>query len=464
MCKDDIKILVWGFVMVTFIAVSACSGEGGGSIGTPPGDTASDEGSADIPIADVSSDIVADAVADVAADVADAGGSGGPCGSYVETIQPIFDTKCIFCHGASGGLSLAPEDALGQMVGVDNVAGTMPRVDPGNPDNSYLVLKVEGHPDAGTPMPIGTTGLDAPLAAHIRAWVEAGAPDGEYGTCGEDTGSSDVVDDIVDPIEDPGVVEEDVAITDAGEPSGNCSSFETTIQPIFTNNGCTTTYCHGGSTNPDLRPGMSLASIISAESMYGGGLLLVLPDDPDNSFLLEKVESSSPSHGNQMPLGGSPLSQEDLDALRHWITIGAPNIPYDCVEEDAGSVDDTSLPVDEGTDEGSTEDVVVEPVPSWATDIDPIMQAKCGGCHTANPNCSGGACFLDSYEDTQLASNTCMGEGNDNAPMYLCMWLRVQSGSMPLGGGCGFEPGGASCLTAEELTLLEDWANGGGPE
>ena len=359
-----------------------------------------------------------------------------------------------------GGLSLAAEDALDQLIGVDNVAGTMPRVDPGNPDNSYLVLKVEGDPSAGTPMPIGSPGLDAPLAAHIRAWVEAGAPDGAYGVCGEDTGGSDVVEDVVDVVEDPGAPTDegsDTVSTDEGGGNQNCSSFAETVHPVLEAGGCTTTYCHGGSTAPDLRLENALVSLIGADSMYGNGLKLVVPDSPEGSFLIEKLEGSPPSFGSKMPLGGS-IAQSEIDVIRHWISVGAPSIPYDCVEVDAGVGEDTSEPIDEGSDEGSLEeDVTVEPPPSWATDIAPIMTAKCTPCHTG-PTCSGGTCFVDSHDDTQTSSNSCVG------PMYFCMWMRSESGSMPLGAGCGLDPTGENCLTAEELELLEAWSNAGGPE
>jgi hypothetical protein len=461
MVQGGYKSLVWMLVFLAIACFTACSGEGGGTIGTPPG---SDTGEADTGSTDVTVDVAADVAADVqedgaSADTVDAGGPGGPCGTYAETIQPIFDT-CVGCHGSLGGLTLTADVALDQLVGVDSVGSSMPRVDPGNPDNSSLVLKVEGDPSVGSPMPLGSpTGLDPALAAHIRAWVEAGAPDGEYGVCGEDTGAPDVIEDVVDVVDDPGVIEPDVAVTDSGGGNLNCSSFEATIYPIFESKGCTSGYCHGvGTTPPNLNPDQAFWALVGADSMYSDGLKLVVPDSPDTSFLVEKLESGSPAFGGQMPLGGNWLAQTELDLIRYWISIGAPSAPYDCVEVDEGGGEDTSEPADVGSDEGSAEDIPVGPPPSWAADIAPIMSAKCTPCHTANPNCSGGTCFVDSYADTQTDSNSCVG------PMSLCMWMRSDTGSMPLGGGCGLEPTGPNCLTAEELGLLEAWANAGGPE
>jgi len=54
------------------------------------------------------------------------------------------------------------------------------RVDPGRPDSSYLVLKLEGLAGAvggiGTQMPLGGQLTRAQIDS-VRAWVAAGAPD-----------------------------------------------------------------------------------------------------------------------------------------------------------------------------------------------------------------------------------------------------------------------------------------------
>jgi hypothetical protein len=47
----------------------------------------------------------------------------------------------------------------------------------GNPDNSYLVRKLEGTAGiTGSRMPLGGPPLDAALIANVRAWITAGAP------------------------------------------------------------------------------------------------------------------------------------------------------------------------------------------------------------------------------------------------------------------------------------------------
>jgi hypothetical protein len=80
-------------------------------------------------------------------------------------------------------LSLLPSEAHLNLVGVqpDNVtarrAGKL-RVDPGNPDNSFLLDKLRGtlDPDEGERMPRGLAKTSGREIALIEAWIAAGAP------------------------------------------------------------------------------------------------------------------------------------------------------------------------------------------------------------------------------------------------------------------------------------------------
>lgn len=96
----------------------------------------------------------------------------------------IFDQNCALsgCHlGASApfGLDLSAGQAYGNTVGVSS--GERPelfRIEPGNPDASYLVHKIEGAPDiVGSRMPLGRAPLSADAIALVRAWIAAGAPE-----------------------------------------------------------------------------------------------------------------------------------------------------------------------------------------------------------------------------------------------------------------------------------------------
>lgn len=117
-----------------------------------------------------------------------------PDGATLADIQTeIFDSPCAICHtgtGAPQGLRLDSEDnSYNFLVGADgegvpaNQVPELLRVESGNPDDSYIVRKVEGGPDIiGGQMPLGMTPLSADQIAMIRDWITNGAPRTGTGT------------------------------------------------------------------------------------------------------------------------------------------------------------------------------------------------------------------------------------------------------------------------------------------
>jgi hypothetical protein len=49
------------------------------------------------------------------------------------------------------------------------------RVEPGDPDNSYVVIKLEGRQNVGARMPLGGAPMDGIDLENIRNWIAAGA-------------------------------------------------------------------------------------------------------------------------------------------------------------------------------------------------------------------------------------------------------------------------------------------------
>jgi hypothetical protein len=66
--------------------------------------------------------------------------------------------------------------------------------------------------------------------------------------------------------------------------------------------------------------------LVDVPSVLEPDLLRVAPGDPDNSYLVHKVEGSA-AIGGQMPLGGPPLSAEEINLIRQWIAAGAEPPP-----------------------------------------------------------------------------------------------------------------------------------------
>ncbi len=108
---------------------------------------------------------------------------GGPVasGATLAALQAnVFTPVCAGCHAgatAPAGLRLDTLDnSYSQLVGVSSVeVSSLRRVNPGNPNDSYLVQKLEGSAAVGARMPFGGPYLDAATIALVRQWIADGA-------------------------------------------------------------------------------------------------------------------------------------------------------------------------------------------------------------------------------------------------------------------------------------------------
>lgn len=88
--------------------------------------------------------------------------------------------------------------------------------------------------------------------------------------------------------------------------------------------------CHIGASAPEglqLDAEHSYNLLVGVPSAEQPALLRVKPGDPDDSYMVHKIEGLPGIDGGQMPLGETPLPQATIDAMRQWITNGAPNAP-----------------------------------------------------------------------------------------------------------------------------------------
>jgi hypothetical protein len=102
--------------------------------------------------------------------------------SFRQDIQPIFSASCALsgCHnaGAAAGLDLRTDQSYAQLVGIaSSQDATRKRVDAGDAQNSYLVIKLEGRQSVGSRMPFGRTALSEADIRTIRNWISRGADD-----------------------------------------------------------------------------------------------------------------------------------------------------------------------------------------------------------------------------------------------------------------------------------------------
>lgn len=106
-----------------------------------------------------------------------------PVVSFSRQVQPILTSTCAIplCHEgphAEQGMDLRPDHAYRALVGVDSVQCPGKRVEPGQPDASYLVSKLDGSGPCflGALMPSGGA-LSPSQIDTIRTWISQGARD-----------------------------------------------------------------------------------------------------------------------------------------------------------------------------------------------------------------------------------------------------------------------------------------------
>ncbi len=109
-----------------------------------------------------------------------ADGEDIPLAPTLESLQAnVFDTSCVTCHAGAAapqGLRLDAGNSYTSLVGVESREDdSFLRVEPGNPDDSYLVHKLEGRASVGERMPLGGPPMPDEVIAYVRQWIADGA-------------------------------------------------------------------------------------------------------------------------------------------------------------------------------------------------------------------------------------------------------------------------------------------------
>jgi hypothetical protein len=176
----------------------------------------------------------------------------------------------------------------------------------GDPWGSYLLQRLQGNVP-GSPMPLANVPLSAAEIVAMACWIEgADAPGGDspYAT-----------------IEYDGCQ----YAAEFGEPDPDSgATFSGHVQPILETR-CAAAGCHGSvapAADLDLTKDVARDNLFRS-STQNPELPLVTPGNPTNSYLMTKLTGDGFA-GKRMPLGADPLSQEELDIVRLWISYGAP--------------------------------------------------------------------------------------------------------------------------------------------
>jgi mono/diheme cytochrome c family protein len=232
-------------------------------------------------------------------------------------VKPIFDTRCIKCHGAEkpqAELRLDSEAAVlrGSISGRVVVAGKSAE--------SLLVKRLSGF-NGVPPMPLGSDPLSQKQIDIIRAWIDQMVP--PPGDSGE---APAPVNEEPPQAEVPG--DHSGAKTVAGGTATGQGGlrvarptetidFASRIQPIFDDN-CVR--CHGSSVQQNQLRLDSLAGLMQG-SLHGK---VVIPGNSKDSPLVRRLLGLDEP---RMPFGSPPLAAEKIVLLRSWIDQGAPGAP-----------------------------------------------------------------------------------------------------------------------------------------
>jgi hypothetical protein len=207
--------------------------------------------------------------------------------------------------------TLIEDDVRGGDPNQDGVLGSgedsLHELTPGDPWGSYLLQRLQGNVP-GSPMPLANQPLSASEVVAIACWIEgADGPDGDSPYASIDYDGCQYAAEFGEPDPDSG------------------ATFSGHVQPIL-DARCAVAGCHGAMAP---QAGLDLTKDVARDNLFGMStqnpdLPLVTPGNPTNSYLMTKLTGDG-FMGQQMPLGAGPLSQEEQDIVRLWISYGAPD-------------------------------------------------------------------------------------------------------------------------------------------
>jgi hypothetical protein len=92
---------------------------------------------------------------------------------------------------------------------------------------------------------------------------------------------------------------------------------------------CTSCHTNTGGRIPlgglNLNHDVAYAQLVNAPARLPVGRIRVIPGDPENSYLIHKLEGRAGINGNKMPNNGPPyLTNGQILVIKRWIEIGAP--------------------------------------------------------------------------------------------------------------------------------------------
>ncbi len=263
--------------------------------------------------------------------------------TYVEHIRPFLAQHCLLCHGerprngAPSRFRLDVYEDVGGKLGARSMAEAMAEI-----------LERGAMPPTGA-------GVGPNARKMFRRCADLGAPerpctpscagrmcgdDGCGGVCGE-CADGQICDEGVCVGCEPQCAGRECGDDGCGGSCGTCpadfictegaciSDEESSVSLALVWEEVIAVHClecHGpgeGGLTMGSTPASFRTAVVDRPSGCGGRVYVV-PGDPDQSYLMDKVEGRPGICGRQMPYLRPPLTTSEMELLRKWIADGAP--------------------------------------------------------------------------------------------------------------------------------------------
>jgi hypothetical protein len=227
---------------------------------------------------------------------------------FERDIAPIFKASCYTCHAGSNVQGRLRLDSLASVLR-GGVSG--PAIIPGNSRDSLLMKRLLGLTDAPR-MPLGGPPLSGAKIALIRGWIERGTFPASPPVFSSD--QSVQADGRSSRPQPPSGMQPLSSHTPPVVSDKATPIFATQIRPIL---AARCYMCHG----PEVQQnGLRLDSLEALLRGSNSGPV-VIPGNSEKSHLIRRLTALERP---QMPYGGPPLSEAQIDLIRRWIDQGAP--------------------------------------------------------------------------------------------------------------------------------------------
>ena len=120
----------------------------------------------------------------------------------------------------------------------------------------------------------------------------------------------------------------DEKLSDLTGPTPNLKPTLSSIQSEIFSQRCVGCHTNVGRVPPmglNLTEGNAYANLVGVAARGKAGATRVVPGDPENSYIIHKLEGRAGISGVRMPFAGTPLTDGQILVIKRWIETGAAN-------------------------------------------------------------------------------------------------------------------------------------------